>query len=192
MTKNSILSDLYARYNFCGDNNPYYIAGAKSYVPGFGNENSVVMVIGEAPGEEEENTQKPFQGRSGKLLRTILAKYGFDDTTMFVTNVVKFRPPKNRKPTEEEIAIHMTVLLEEIAVIQPKYVVLVGATALVLYTNDSKLTISKLRGKVFFNEGMGCFFFPIYHPAYILRNLSLLSIFENDIAHIASYVKNNA
>lgn len=112
MDKIALLNSLYRQNEINSFSNPLYIQDAKQFVPGYGNAESKILFIGEAPGEIEENTGRPFQGRSGKLLRTCLEKNGFTDETVFITNVVKFRPPQNRKPTEDEIVIHYELVLQ--------------------------------------------------------------------------------
>lgn len=189
--KNIDLKNLYNNYLCCSEENPYYIPGALQFVPGYGNYNSNTVIIGEAPGSEEEITGKPFQGRSGKLLRATLAKYNFDDKNIFVTNVVKFRPPQNRKPNKNEILLHMSILLEELNIIKPKFIILVGSTALSLYQAEISESISRVRGGVYFDKVRNCTYFPIYHPSYILRNINLMNIFEKDIAQIAKYISSS-
>jgi uracil-DNA glycosylase family 4 len=158
--------------------NILYIENAKQFVCGSGNPNAEIIFIGEAPGAEEEILGIPFCGRSGKLLRFYLNKYSFDTKNSFITNVVKFRPPNNRKPTNEEINIHGKLLKSELEIIQPKIIVPVGAVA-AQFILEKNISISKIRGQIIKKEAY--LIFPIFHPAYILRNQNLLSLFENDI-----------
>jgi len=189
MNKKTLLDNLYAKYAFCTTENQFYIPGARAYVPGYGNPDSNIVLIGEAPGQEEEFTQKPFQGRSGQLLRYELQQYNLNDSNLFITNVVKFRPPQNRKPTREEILLHSVPLQEEIEIIKPQFIILVGATALSVFFNQADQTIGRLQGKVQKHPEFSYYFFPLYHPAYILRNMNALPIFQSNIKYIASYIK---
>jgi DNA polymerase len=140
------------------------------------------MFIGEAPGKEENITGIPFQGRSGKLLRLHLKQNNFTDENSFITNIVKFRPPKNRKPTKKEILIHSQILKEELKIIKPKIIVPIGLTACVFILESSNIKITQIRGTIIKKNNL--IIFPLLHPAYILRNRNIENIFENDIAKL--------
>lgn len=183
---NSIkLKNLYDPFRECSTKNPLYIENARQFVGGYGNNESKIMFIGEAPGEEEERTGKPFQGRSGRLLRTTLDKYFFNDSNIFVTNVVKFRPPQNRTPLPSEIKQHKIILDEEIRIIRPHVIITVGAIATNALLSKNTLGITKIRGITF--KDAENIIIPIFHPAYILRNQTALPLFENDIHNILIY-----
>jgi DNA polymerase len=139
-------------------------------VPGDGSYSSKIMFIGEGPGEEEDIQGRPFVGRSGKLLTKILESTGFDRGTVFITNIVKCRPPKNRDPEAVEIKACSVYLESQIAIINPKVIVTVGAvsTKAILGFKEG---ITKLRGELF--EWRGIKVMPILHPSYLLRNPSL-------------------
>lgn len=182
LTRKEQLDELYSIYKKSHLTNPLYIPDAKQFVPGHGNSNALVMFIGEAPGEIEENTGLPFQGRSGQLFRKTLGKYHFSDENIFVTNVVKFRPPLNRRPTPEEIKVHYNlVLFHELQIIQPRIIVSVGAVATEALL-DKSVKMTQIRGlKIKKNDQ---YIIPIFHPAYILRNINAFSFFEHDIKEI--------
>ncbi len=139
-----------------------------------GNPNAKLMLIGEAPGPQENEQGKPFVGRSGQLLNKILAAVDFDtDNDVFISNSVFRMPPGDagktfRKPTNDEIEYYKPYLLEIVRLIDPLIILLVGnvATQSVL----GKTGITKLRGQWFDWNGRNCM--PIFHPAYLLRNPS--------------------
>ncbi len=135
-----------------------------------GNPQAQLMIIGEAPGAKEEEIGKPFVGRSGKLLDKLLHNAGIDiDLDVYFCNVVKCRPPKNRRPTKTEIQENIPWLYQQIKLVNPRLIVLVGATALeaILKINSP---ISILRGKWIKWEGR--LVMPVFHPSYLLRNPS--------------------
>ena len=111
-----------------------------------GNSNSKIMVIGEGPGANEDIEGKPFVGRAGKLLDKMLAAIKLDRTKVYISNVVNYRPPANRKPTDQEIQRYLPYLKSHIEIINPKILVLLGSTALnTLIGNET--VFSKARGK---------------------------------------------
>lgn len=146
-------------------------------VPGSGDFDSKIIIIGEAPGAQEDKEGVPFVGRSGKKLDTWLNRINLTRKDVFITNIVKCRPPKNRNPEFIEIKACSYFLKQQIKIIKPKIIITVGkfASQSILRTEDP---ISSLRGK-FFNKN-GYSIFPIYHPAYILRNQSKEEIVFKD------------
>jgi uracil-DNA glycosylase family 4 len=139
-------------------------------VIGRGNLKAPVMIVGEAPGQTEDETGLPFVGRSGELLEKILASVGLTtEQDIYICNVNKCRPPNNRTPTAEEMAACKPYLLEQIRLVDPKIILLTGATAVKGVTGD-KRGITKIRGSWIEWEGKLCM--PIFHPAYLLRNPS--------------------
>ncbi len=135
-----------------------------------GNPFARVVLIGEAPGAKEEVIGKPFVGRSGKLLDTFLENVGFDiNEDIYFCNVIKSRPPNNRRPTKKEIFLHLPWLHQQIALVDPLVVVLVGSTA-VQSVLGSQEPISKMRGAWHIWNGRSVR--ALFHPAYLLRNPS--------------------
>ena len=135
-----------------------------------GNLQARLMVVGEAPGAKEEEVGKPFVGRSGKLLDNLLDNAGIDSNQdVYFCNVIKCRPPNNRRPTSAEIKENLPWLYQQIKLVNPKIIVLVGATALEAILKI-KSPISILRGKWIDWEGR--LVMPIFHPSYLLRNPS--------------------
>ena len=138
-------------------------------------ETAKAILIGEAPGENEDKTGTPFVGRAGKLLNEFLEKAGIArDRDLYIINTVKCRPPKNRVPSDEEKKLCENYLLKQIEIINPKVIIFCGATALKSFY-DKKIQISKIRGDVLEIEIDGkvrkCI--PIFHPSYLLRYHSL-------------------
>ena len=137
-----------------------------------------LMFVGEAPGEDEDKKGEPFVGRAGQLLTTTLKKFGIERSQVFIGNILKCRPPGNRTPAPEEMAACMPWLQRQIATIKPKLICGLGNIA-VQTLLVTKTGITKLRGRL--TQAQGVPFFPTFHPAYILRNMSDLPLFEADI-----------
>jgi uracil-DNA glycosylase len=143
---------------------------------GFGNESADIMFIGEAPGSTERKIGIPFVGAAGRALRTILDLYGFNNSNIYVTNIIKCRPPNNRDPEINEIINCVEYLVQEITTIKPKIIVLLGNTALHTFYNNFSLQITKYNGKIdVINNRV---IIPMYHPSYLLRNPEKLWEFE--------------
>ena len=139
-------------------------------VVGRGNLNAPIMIIGEAPGQNEDETGLPFVGKAGQLLEKILAAVKLDcDSDIYICNIIKCRPPENRVPTATEITACKPYLLEQIRLVDPKIILLTGATAVKGLLGDNR-GITKIRGTWMEWEGRLCM--PILHPAYLLRNPS--------------------
>jgi DNA polymerase len=140
----------------------------KKAVPGEGSHNSVVMFVGEAPGGDEDREGLPFIGRAGQLFTRILQSVQIERKDVFITNIVKCRPPQNRNPNKSEIEICLPYLESQIALINPKIIVTLGSvpTKCLLNTDDA---ISRLRGQWFPWLG-GIKIFPMFHPSYLLRH----------------------
>lgn len=133
-----------------------------------GNPKAKLMIIGEGPGQREDETGKPFVGRAGQLLDKILASVNIDrQSQTYICNVVKCRPPQNRVPAREEVESCRPFLAAQIDFVQPKLILLAGSTA-VQHTLQLKEPISKIRGRWF--EYCGALAMPIFHPSFLLRN----------------------
>ncbi|MGC2415977.1 MAG: uracil-DNA glycosylase, partial [Stellaceae bacterium] len=137
-----------------------------------GNSAAPVMIIGEAPGAEEDRVGRPFVGRAGQLLDRMLGAIGLDRTSVQITNVIYWRPPGNRKPTSAEIAACLPFVLRHIALARPKVVVLAGGTAASALLPLSE-GITRLRGRWFELAVPGLdtrvATLPMFHPAFLLR-----------------------
>ena len=143
---------------------------ATNLVFGNGNINSKIMIVGEGPGANEDAEGKPFVGRAGKLLDKMLAAIQLDRTKVYITNVVNYRPPSNRKPTDAEIERYFPYLKSHIEIINPKILVLLGSTALNTLVGN-EVVISKARGKWIQKEiGMvKPWIIASFHPAFLMR-----------------------
>lgn len=142
-----------------------------------------VVIIGEAPGAQEERLGIPFVGRSGKILDDALELAGLKDEA-YLTNIYKFRPPKNRTPTRDEISWHRGFLINELVWHLPSYVLLLGNTALEAFTGFGG--ISSRRGLL---EKGPTIFYATYHPSATLYNPSFKEDFYNDIEDFANLVE---
>ncbi len=143
----------------------------KHVIFGEGNPNAPIMVIGEAPGYDEDILGRPFVGKSGQLLDKILEACGFTrNQHIFISNIVKCHPPNNRVPTQTEAEICMPWLLKQIEIIDPKILILLGATSL-KYMAGPGHRITAERGKWITINGRLAM--PVFHPAALLRNPGL-------------------
>lgn len=134
---------------------------------GVGNPAAELMVVGEAPGADEDLKGEPFVGRAGQLLDKILEATGFSRQTVYIANILKSRPPNNRDPQPEEIAAHAPILYRQISLIQPRIILTVGrVSACTLLGRQASL--ASLRGKV--HDFHGIPLVATYHPAALLRN----------------------
>ena len=143
---------------------------AKNIVFSDGNPNSKVMLIGEAPGANEDEEGLPFVGRAGALLDKMLAAIDLDRKKVYISNIINYRPPDNRKPTDEEIKRYLPFITKHIEIISPKILVLLGSTAMnALIGNE--VVISKMRGKWIEKKFGNCKTSVIitFHPAFLMR-----------------------
>jgi DNA polymerase len=145
-------------------------------VPGEGNPNTRLVFVGEAPGADEDAKGRPFVGRSGKLLEKIINAMGFMRQDIYICNILKCRPPKNRAPKREEIEMCLPFLQQQLEIIQPEIIVALGASAAHTLLKTKK-PIGELRGRFhdyYTSEGAEPIkLMPTYHPAYLLRNYNV-------------------
>ena len=138
-----------------------------NFVFGEGNPSAELVVIGEAPGAEEDASGRPFVGRSGQLLDKILHAAGFARQEVYICNILKCRPPGNRNPLQDEIKNCMPWLLEQLQIVKPKVILILGKVAAnTIFENQ--LSLGSMRGKVTKWKEYDCFI--TYHPAALLRN----------------------
>lgn len=145
-------------------------AGCNRVVPGEGNPRAEVMFIGEGPGAEEDRTGRPFVGRAGELLTKMIHAIGMERTDTYICNVVKCRPAGNRTPTPEEAAACKPFLRAQVALVQPKIIVLLGSTA-GRATLGEDFRVTRDRGK--WIQRKGVWMIATYHPSALLRDESL-------------------
>ena len=173
-----------------------YEGEKKVLVFGEGEANAPVMLVGEAPGEQESLLGRPFVGKAGKNLDAFLEGAGMERSALYVTNTVKFRPTKvsaagrtvNRPPTQEEVKLFVPWLEREIALVDPKCVVTLGNVPLKALT-DRRQVIGSLHGQ--FMDLNGRLLFPMYHPASVIYNPSLKEVYRRDLLVFAQWYKKN-
>ncbi len=163
---------------------PLYQAASQA-VPGEGNPNSQIVFIGEAPGFYEDREGRPFVGAAGQFLEKALTSINLKREEIFITNIIKHRPPQNRDPAPEEIRACNGWLDKQLAVIQPKVIVTLGRFSLAKFLPG--YSISQVHGKIF---KMGSFLlFPCFHPAAALRSPTIERKFLIDIDKLAKLLK---
>ena len=145
-------------------------------MPGEGPPDADVVIVGEAPGAAEDRSGRPFVGGAGRLLDALLEQAGLVRDDVFITNVVKARPPGNRDPKRPEVEHYLPWLLAQLDVIRPRLVVPLGRHALAHFVPELK--ISEAHGAPVERDGRTLF--PMYHPAAALHNQSLRSVLEDD------------
>jgi uracil-DNA glycosylase len=157
----------------------------KNAVAGEGPKSAEVMFIGEAPGRREDSLGKPFVGCAGRILDAALSKAGIERSDVFITNVVKCRPPYNRRPKIKERLACMPYLERQILVVSPKIICILGSTAYRSLLGGKSIIAD--RGKIVEKDGKR--FFLTIHPASAIYNKSLLSHLENDMLNLAREIR---
>lgn len=158
-------------------NNIVFGGGGKTGVP--------VMFIGEAPGHDEDIQGKPFVGRSGKLLMRLVKEImGYEREDIYITNIVKCRPPENRNPELQEVNACLPYLVEQIKMVNPKIIVLLGAVAIEYLLNKTGITTN--RGNFFKYDGFTVV--PTFHPSYLLRFPEQEKYFIQDMIKIKNFL----
>jgi DNA polymerase len=160
-------------------------------VPGEGNPDAELMLIGEAPGKAEDEQGRPFVGASGKFLEEMLANIDLKREDVYITNIVKFRPPNNRDPFNEEIQACLPYLLKQIKIIDPTLIIFLGRHSMNVFFPE--LRISQAHGKPVKRSGR--VFLPLYHPAAALYNGSMRQTLQDDfqkIPNILAIIENQS
>lgn len=164
--------------------------GRKNPVFGEGDPKSGIVFIGEAPGKFEDLKGKPFVGPAGKILEENLQRVGLKREEVFITNVLKCRPPRNRDPLPEEIKTCLPYLREQLRLMKPKIIVTLGRFALRLF---SKRTITEVHGEPFKvhwrKEKLKFWVLPLYHPAVALYRNSMKEVFAKDFQQIRTLLE---
>ncbi len=171
-----------------------YEGEKKVLVFGAGRVGAPVMMIGEAPGEQESLQGRPFVGKAGKNLDAFLEAAGMDRRALYVTNTVKFRPTRlspsgnavNRPPTQEEVRLFLPWLRREIALVDPACVITLGNVPLKALTGRQN-TVGALHGQFLAWEGRQLF--PLYHPASVIYNPSLKAVYAEDVERFAAWYR---
>jgi DNA polymerase len=150
------------------------------FVPGEGPLDADVMIIGQAPGRNEDIQKRPFIGTSGKFLDRLITLAGLDRNLIYVCSVVQFFPPENRVPTNDEISICSKFLFRQLEIVDPKLVILLGAVACKTVLGMEK--VSKIRGSIVKKDGR--IYFISMHPAAAVRIRNKIPLMENDFSNL--------
>ena len=159
-----------------------------------------LMLIGEAPGEQETLMGRPFVGKAGKNLDHFLELAGMRREEIYISNAVKIRPTKtgktgrisNRPPTKEEIALFRPWLLREIDLVAPQVIATLGNVPLFAVTGDKRLTIGEAHGRAMEAGETGRLLFALYHPASLIYNRALEPVYEQDVRALAAWIARDA
>jgi len=182
MEKEKLLTDLHKQIEKC--KRCLLFKTATHAVPGEGDPSAKIMFVGEAPGRMEDETGRPFVGRAGKLLDKLLNSIGIERKSVFITSVVKHRPPKNRAPKPNEVRACMHWLSLQLDIIKPKLIVTLGRFGMEYFMRGEK--ISKIHGTikkaVVNNKEYNIF--PVYHPAAALRSTRNKKALEEDFSEL--------
>ena len=171
----SALNELYQEISVCRKCD--IAAGRNRVVPGEGAENAQIMFIGEAPGWHEDQQGRPFVGPAGQFLDRLLASVELRRETVYITNIIKTRPPNNRDPLPQEIMNCKPWLDCQIKIIHPRVIVTLGRLSMALYFPGK--TISQIHGMAY--EKGGVMYFPMYHPAAALHQPALRETLHRDM-----------
>lgn len=185
-------TDILAR-NVC----PELAAQATQLVMGDGNSNAEIVFIGEAPGKQEDEQGLPFVGASGKFLNEMLATAGLERTDVYITNIVKYRPPGNRDPSGEEKQAFWPYLLRQLEIIDPKVVITLGRHSMGYFLPEAKIGEvhgHAIREKVIYHDGRTheWLIVPLYHPAAALYNGSLRQTLIDDFMRVPEIIRQSS
>jgi DNA polymerase len=184
MTKQQLLDDVRAKIitdEIC----PELAAQATQLVMGDGDPDADIVFIGEAPGQKEDEQGLPFVGAAGKFLNEMLAEAGMERSDVYITNIVKYRPPNNRDPLPEEKAAFLPYLLRQLEIINPKVVITLGRHSMEYFLPNAKISQAHgqaVRKKVLYHDKTEheWLFIPLYHPAAALYNGSMRQVLIDD------------
>lgn len=174
------VNDLETLKNICMKT--FFPAAGEKLVFGEGPENAGLMMIGEAPGEEEAKSGRPFVGNSGRLLNKYLEEAEITRDTVYITNIIKTRPPENRKPKNPEIRQALPFVERQIQLVKPRIVVCLGSTAVQAIV-DPKARITELRGTWVERDGLKIM--PTFHPSAVFRDEEKRQLLKRDIIEAA-------
>ena len=190
MSKTQRLNELYARTE--KELTPYVRFG--SVVFGVGDPDAELVLIGEAPGKNEAEQGVPFVGAAGKNLDALLAAHGISRKNVYITNIVKYRPVqdgarpgtfRNRTPRRNELLLCRTLLLEELAILSPRVVATLGNSPLRALLDDPSLSVGDLHGQALRDPAFPFLIMPLYHPASVIYNRSLVRTLDGDLDKLA-------
>jgi uracil-DNA glycosylase len=165
---------------------PELAASATRLVPGEGSVNAAILFVGEAPGATEDREGRPFCGASGKFLNEMLESINLNRDDVFITNIVKYRPPNNRDPKPDEIDAFRPYLQQQINIIKPQIIITLGRHAMNVFLPGA--TIGEIHGQPQLIEGQ--WYLPLYHPAAALFNGRMRVTLKEDFARIPDILEN--
>ncbi len=155
-------------------------------VPGEGDKEAEIMFVGEAPGYWEDTQARPFVGQAGKILDNLLRDIGLERKKVYITNIVKCRPPENRDPQPDEINLCLPYLLRQIEIIHPSVICTLGRFAFKLLAEENSYSISTSHGNPYKKENFTIF--PLYHPAAALHQPQLLDVLKEDFVKLHNFL----
>lgn len=168
---------------------------ATNVVMGRGNINANILIIGEAPGEQEDLCGKSFVGKAGKLLDKELLKIGLKENNIYIANILKYRPPKNRNPSTEEMVQHTPYLIKQIEIMKPSIIITLGnfstkflKSEFIIEKMNKIESISEIHGIPESNKEYNYIIFPMYHPAATMYNPKIKKDFENDFEKLKQFL----
>jgi len=179
-----IRADILAQ-NIC----PALAAGATNLVMGDGNIDAEIVFIGEAPGKNEDEQGLPFVGAAGKFLNEMLASAGMKREDVYITNIVKYRPPNNRDPEPEEKAAFWPFLLRQLEIIQPKIIATLGRHSMEYFLPNAKISAVHGQPKRINLGDRTVIIMPLFHPASALYNGAMRETLMDDFAKIPGVIK---
>lgn len=158
-------------------------------VMGDGNFNASIFFIGEAPGKKEDEIRLPFQGSAGKFLNEMIEAAGMERSDVYITNIVKYRPPKNRDPSEAEKQAFWLYLLKELEIIQPKVIITLGRVSMSHFLPDA--SIGEVHGQLFNIKvnNQEYMYIPLYHPSAATYNRQLRQTLIDDFVKVPEMIK---
>ncbi len=159
---------------------PELAASATQLVMGEGNPDADIVFIGEAPGKQEDEQGLPFVGASGKFLNEMLESIGLERKDVYITNIVKYRPPNNRDPLPQEKTDFLLYLQQQLAIIDPKLIITLGRHSMNMFLPN--ISISQAHGQP--KRKNGIVYLPLYHPAAALYNGSMRQVLLEDFAKV--------
>ncbi len=168
---------------------PELSSQAKSLVMGDGNLNADIVFIGEAPGKKEDETGIPFVGAAGKFLNDMLAAADMDRSDVYITNIVKYRPPDNRDPKPEEKAAFLPYLIRQLEIINPKVVITLGRHSMEYFLPDAKISDVHGQPEIATLGGHEIIVIPLYHPAAALYNGGLRQTLIDDFCSVPDIIR---
>jgi len=171
--------------NICPD----LAAQATNLVMGSGNLDAEIVLIGEAPGKKEDLTGLPFVGASGKFLDAMLAAADLERSDVYITNIVKYRPPNNRDPSAAEKAAFLPYLLQQLQVINPKVVITLGRHSMACFLPGMKIGDMHGQAQRVTMDGLDLLVIPLFHPAAALYNGSLRQTLIDDFMKVPAIIR---